>query len=369
LDVAYDQETAGGATYNALVFTELIYKSNTTPATTWKQRTGLGYPQYVSKVSGTIYQEPGFAQDQDGNLWLADLEMQLSANPATGGIALYQRKNGTWGSVAVNIPNNTMPPNTPPQSLITLDGSNAFAHAPRPVFVSPSTNNPLFGTIGLLFQGPSSSNDCLYWTMITGDSASGATATTPLELSQYSSTPGQCNLPSIQGTYPDTAYSVATDLITGDQYLGFVINDGTGGTVNEAVFALSYNGTTNTWNTNYGTAFNNSGGNNVVYVKSVYATDSNANTYSFMIVNQGVSTLELYSSPTLSTTPPYTMYTGIDNLTYNNSLGTFSNPRIEAPQYVNSNSTFTTVPIWLQYTDTSMMGSPQSLLYWNQVPN
>jgi hypothetical protein len=62
------------------------------------------------------------------------------------------------------------------------------------------------------------------------------------------------------------------------------------------------------------------------------------------------------------------MYTAIDNLTYGSTSGTFTNPRIEAPQYVNSTSSFTTVPIWLQYT-TALSGNPQSLVYWSQIPN
>ena len=60
------------------------------------------------------------------------------------------------------------------------------------------------------------------------------------------------------------------------------------------------------------------------------------------------------------------MYTAIDNLTYGSTSGTFTNPRIEAPQYVNSNSILPYVPIWLQYVTT---GTTQSLLYWNQIPN
>jgi hypothetical protein len=297
--------------------------------------------------------------------------LELNSGISQGGIAVYQRKNGTWGSVSVDITGNTTPPNPGPSpSLISLQGTNAFAHAPRPVFVQPNINNFLFGTIGLLFQGPASGSstvDCLYWTSITGDAASGASATTPVELSQYSNAPNQCNLPATQSTFPDTAFSVATNLITGDQYLGYVINDGSGPNQNEAVFAMSYNGTTNTWNTTGGATFNNGGNNNVVYVKSVYATDSNANTYSYMIVNQGGSSLELYASPTLSTTQTNTVYAAIENLTYGSS-GTFTNPRIEAPQYVNTNSNpnFPYVPIWLQYVTT---GTTQSLLYWNQIPN
>lgn len=363
LDIAYDTETGGG---NALMFTELRYRPGLSLVNRWNAT--ASYPLTISSSGSTIYQQPAFAQDQDGNLWLADLE--LNSSITQGGIALYQRKNGTWGSVAVNIPNNTFPPNGPSQSLITSQGYSAFAHAPRPVFITPNINNLLFGTIGLLFQTaePNSTTlDCLYWTTITGDAASGGTATTPVELSQYSNAPSTlCNLPAAQSTYPDTALSVATDLTTGNQYLGFVITSPAGSTTGEAVYAMSYNGTTNMWNTS-GQSFNNNNNNNTVYVKSVYATDNSANTYSYMIVNLGGTALELYASPTLSTTQTNTMYTAIDNLTYG-SFGPVTNPRIEAPQYVNSNSTFTTVPIWLQYTSTFPL-NPQSLLYWNSIPN
>jgi len=122
-------------------------------------------------------------------------------------------------------------------------------------------------------------------------------------------------MPAAQSTYPDTAFSVATDLTTGDQYLGFVIASPAGSTSGEAVYAISYDGTSNTWNTG-GQSFNNNNNNNVVYVKSVYATDNSDNTYSYMIVNLGGQSSELYSSPTLSTTQTNTMYTAIDNLTY-----------------------------------------------------
>src|SRR5665213_2984192 len=54
----------------------------------------------------------------------------------------------------------------------------------------------------------------------------------------------------------------------------------------------------------------------------------------------------------------------------NRDWGTFTNPRIEAPQYINnnSNSMISNVPVCLQYTS-GVAGNPQSLLYWNSVPN
>jgi len=177
LDIAYDTEAGG----NALMFTELRYRPGLSLAKRWTTSTLASYPLTINSSSSTIYQEPAFAQDQDGNLWLADLEMNSSISQ--GGIAVYQRKNGTWGSVSVDITGNTTPPNPGPSpSLISLQGTNAFAHAPRPVFVQPNINNFLFGTIGLIFQGaaPNSTTlDCLYWTTITGDPASGASTTPP----------------------------------------------------------------------------------------------------------------------------------------------------------------------------------------------
>ena len=208
---------------------------------------------------------------------------------------------------------------------------------------------------------------------MTGSAAAGATPSpvNGLELSQYSNSPTStnCNLPSSQATYPDTAYSVATDSKTGDQYLGYVTNSASG----TAVYAMSYSGSGTAWNT-LGASFNY--GNTTIYVKSVFATVG-LKTYSYMIVNDNITNanqLDLFYSPTLSTSQTNTSYVGApstswDTLSYSSLVvpGTtsFANPRIEAPQYVNS-STLAYVPVWLQYT---LSPGIQSLVYWNTVPN
>jgi hypothetical protein len=95
--------------------------------------------------------------------------------------------------------------------------------------------------------------------------------------------------------------------------------------------------------------------------------------YSYLIINDGTtltppSSLELFESPALSATVTNTSYSPLYNLTYNQT-GSFANPRVEAPQYINanpnSNSMTLTVPVWLQYAN----GGIQSLIYWNNVPN
>jgi len=342
----------------------------------WKTAPTGYYPQTVAhNTVGILYQEPAFTQDQNNNYWLADLEVQLGANPATGGIALYQRTAGHWGSVTVGIPNNTMPPNPgPSQAQFNATGTNSFAHAPRPVYVAATPNMNMIGTIGQLYQTatPNASVDCLYWTLITGGSGSTTTTTNTQELSQYSGAPmTTCNLPGEQNAYPDTAFSVATDLTTGDQYLGFV-SAYPAGSMTDAVYAMSYTGSTNTWNT-MGQTLNYNNNGNTVYVKSVFAT-AGAKNYSYMIVNNGSipgtpptpPSLELFASPSLAV-QANTKYYPIDNLTYGDS-GNFSNPRIEAPQYITYAQAIKTVPIWLQYTSAAT-GNPQSLLYWSFVPN
>ena len=289
---------------------------------------------------------------------------------------MYQRNAGIWGSVAVTIPNNTTPPGTAPSaSLVSSRGSNAFAHAPRPVSVQSANST---GTIGLLFQSstPTSlSSDCLYWVTITGSAAAGATAANTLELSQYSNSPAStnCNLPATQGTYPDTAFSVATNPRTGDQYLGFVVNYPSGSSSGTAVYAMSYTGSSaplGTWNT-AGQTLNYNG--TAVYVKSIYATVG-LKSYSYMVINNNsAQSLELFYSPTLSTVTN-TLYSPLSTLSYPSPLSgqSFGNPRIEAPQYINNNqySMITTVPVWLQYVSATIQGTQtQSLIYWNNVPN
>lgn len=385
LEVAYDQEPAGGA--NALMFTELVYTppANATSPPSWAPAAKY-FPQTVISSSSsppTFYQQPGFTTDQNGNFWLADLELQFGNpsypnTPSVGGIAVYQRNGGTWGSVAVNIPNNTTPPNLAPSAnVVSSQGSNAFAHAPRPVFVQSENST---GTIGLLFQSSTptaQSSDCLYWVTISGSAASGATSSNAQELSHYSNSPASsnCNLPAAQGTYPDTAFSDATNAKTGDQYLGFVINYPSGSSSGEAVFAMSYQESSGTWSPAGSTSQATLNYNNSIYVKSVYAVVG-LKSYSYLIINNGPpassptssSSLELFESPTLSATVTSTLYSPLYALTWTQS-GSFANPRIEAPQYINSNansnSMALTVPIWLQYAN----GGSQSLLYWNDVPN
>jgi hypothetical protein len=136
---------------------------------------------------------------------------------------------------------------------------------------------------------------------------------------------------------------------------------------------MSYSGSGTAWNT-LGASFNY--GNTTIYVKSVFATVG-LKTYSYMIVNDNITNanqLDLFYSPTLSTSQTNTSYVGApstswDTLSYSSLVvpGTtsFANPRIEAPQYVNS-STLAYVPVWLQYT---LSPGIQSLVYWNTVPN
>jgi len=51
LDVAYDQETAGGAAANALMFTELLYRSNASRTNTWRLAPNSSYSQMVNNPS------------------------------------------------------------------------------------------------------------------------------------------------------------------------------------------------------------------------------------------------------------------------------------------------------------------------------
>lgn len=352
MDVVFDTEANGT---NALMFTEMVYDTTQSPPA-WTER--KNYPQVIATSSGSngaVFQQPSLAWDSNNDLWVADLQLTFNSAgvPQAGGVYLYERVQGSWNPISVSITGNTTS-STPSADLINSLGSNVFAHAPRLVYV-PAASGSTLGNIGLLFQD----STCLYWTTISGNASLGFTATNSLELSQYSNSPASstCNLVSQQSTFPDTAFSVATNPTTGDQYLGFVTNYPSGSSGGTAVYAMSYKGSSagGAWNTN-GSLLNYNGS---IYVKSVFGVIG-TNSYSYMIINNGQSigtpeTLDFFVSPALSASVVNTSYTSPKYIlkTSSGNAGNFSNPRIDAPQYVNTNSTSMSptlfVPVWLQY--------------------
>ena len=303
----------------------------------------MGYPQTVAmSTSSVTYQEPAFAVDMNNHIWLADLELVAPAN-TSGKIVLYERTATTTWSHGMAITN----PN-----------SSGVEQAPRPVFLPLGTGDS--GTIGLIFQ----SYNCLYWAIVSATS-SGTTVSTPIELSSYSTTPGTCNLPSSQEAVENSAFSVATDPSSGDQYLGFVINAATSGDTN--IYTLTYQASMGLWIDGQALTMGITFPNHEAYVKSTFAT-SGSSTYAYMFINNG-GELAFFLSDTLS--GGATMYgSPVYNLLHPPITGTqnYDNPRIDAPEYIDSSY----VPVWEQYTSSvdPMTGiEVQSLIYWSNVPN
>ena len=158
--------------------------------------------------------------------------------------------------------------------------------------------------------------------------------------------------------WDDTDASVATDPSSGDQYLGFAVSNGTGGT---DIYTITYGASTATWLTSTAQTFSF---DKAVYVKSALqqvTTEGTTTPYpiAYMVINTGdAGELFFLSSDTLETGS--TSYSVIDDLT-TGQAGTYKNPRIEVPQYINS---VLDVPVWEQYL---YAASPpiRSLIYWN----
>jgi hypothetical protein len=201
LQVAYDEEAASGGTNvpNALMYTVLAYNPT---SHSWTQNPNL-YPEMIASGS-TTYQQAAIATDAGGNLWITDVELTFCAsNPnlvSTGQIGVYER---LYGAYKFN-----------PITAITTNGNircnpttGLIPHAPRPVLYVPTTGSGA-GIIGLFYQ----SALCLWWVTINTNTVP-VSVSTPLELSQYSNqlanpTNGtNCNLPTNQSSYDDTAAS------------------------------------------------------------------------------------------------------------------------------------------------------------------
>jgi hypothetical protein len=347
LEVAYDRDAASGDEAG-LLYTELLYQSSPSPSWT----TITGYPQVVAQSDTTTYQQPAFARDANGDIWLADLELTSTAGLGTGQIMVYERVTGTW-STGITITNPT----------------SYIEHAPRPVYV-PSTTT---ADIGLIFQ----SDNCLYWVTIKGTTVSSPAQ----ELSSYSNGTENnmqptCNMPTSQNLWNDTAASVATNPLTGDQYLGFVIQYPSGMSTT-AVYALTFEASTATWLTSSGQLLTgNQSPASSVYVKStlqevtVGGTATYPNAYMFINDAPGLDFSSSQTLPTVSTTS----YAFVDYLDPNpnpTNPTSFSNPRIEAPEYIPYyGALLSTVPVWEQYTsNTSVTPETESLIYWIDVPN
>ena len=329
LQVAYDVQgvpLSGGGTGNAVMYTVLSYNPT---SHTWTE--GVHYPVMAASNASLIYQQPAITEDQSGGLWLTSLV--LNSTVTGGQINIFKRVSGVWTNMA---------------SIVT---TGQIPHAGRPVMVPSATAD-----IGLLYQANHSGLPCLYWVTVTGTLVSAST-----ELSQYSNSPAstQCNLASQQTAWDDTAASIATDPSTGDQYLGFAVENGSGGT---AVYTITYEASTAAWLTATAQTLAFA---DAVYVKSALQNLTTSGTttpypIAYMVVNTGgAGELLFLSSDTLETGS--TMYTVGNDLSAMLQPGTYLNPRIEVPQYINSAFD---VPVWEQYL-TTMMGTPRSLVFWN----
>jgi hypothetical protein len=248
----------------------------------------------------------------------------------------------TWTALPLTITNPSL-------------SSPYILHAPRPVFVGPDITE-----IGLIYQA----DNCLFWLTLTPTTVGPWT-----ELSSYSNNtenenPPVCNLPDPpQELWGDTAASVATDPVSGDQYLGFVV----GALTDSSVYALTYQASSGSW-LNVGTVPVTIDPTTPTYVKTTFATAADSNTYAYMFVNVA-GQLQFFASQTLSAGS--TMYNSVDYLTHSGP-GTgqsYSNPRIDAPEYITysaTSPTITTIPVWEQYTFEA--GPVESLIYWKNVP-
>jgi hypothetical protein len=198
----------------------------------------------------------------------------------------------------------------------------------------------------------------------------GTTVSSPaLELSQFSNSPPStaCNLPMAQTSFDDTAASVATNPLTGaqfgDQYLGYAIQYGS----LTAVYTMTYQASSASWTAIPGQLLNYP---NAVYVKSAMeAVGSTSYPKAYMFINPGtLGQVDFFSSATLPATVSYGLAGTLPAPTPLPGQN-YDNPRIDAPEYVDS-SVLSTVPVWEQYTSAIIMGSDvQSLIYWNDVPN
>ena len=183
-------------------------------------------------------------------------------------------------------------------------------------------------------------------------------------------------MPTSQNLWNDTAASVATNPLTGDQYLGFVIQYPSGMSTT-AVYALTCEASTATWLTSSGQLLTgNQSPASSVYVKStlqevtVGGTATYPNAYMFINDAPGLDFSSTQTLPTVSTTS----YAFVDYLDPNpnpTNPTSFSNPRIEAPEYIPYyGALLSTVPVWEQYTsNTSVTPETESLIYWIDVPN
>jgi hypothetical protein len=168
--------------------------------------------------------------------------------------------------------------------------------------------------------------------------------------------------------WDDTAASIATDPTTGDQYLGFAVRNPSN-TSTTAVYTMTYQASASSapWTTIAGQLWTYSG---AVYVKSALQQVTGTNPFptAYMFINTTADSGELafLSAPTLETgTTSYSLVSDL-NAPSRGPGQSYANPRIETPEY----SPLTTVPVWEQWADASVMGSyVYSLVYWNDVPN
>jgi len=338
LQVAYDVDPPAATA--ALMYTVLLYRPGV--AQPWYQSTAA---QSVTPSSGVLYQEPAIAVDASNNLWLTDLE--VAPDNSSGQIVVYERPNGKliWGN----------------KTTIGTPGTTPIDHAPRPVFLPASAVPSSVGYIGMLYQNAT----CLYWVTINALSTGVTHVSTPIELSSYSNgtnnaMPVTCALPSEQSGDEDTGASIATDLTNGDQYLGFAV---TAGRANN-VYTMAYQQSTHTWIGGSTLTMGITHTGTPTYVKSVLATGGSSTSVD-MFINDGASTVALFSSSAIPTATSYSLQYDLNP--YMPSMGSYSysNPRIEAPEYIDAS--ISDIPVWEQYTyDAS---GDQSLVYWRNVSN
>ncbi len=400
LQVAYDVQGVGSGNTNAVMFTELSYTASLpvpNASNTWAPMTG--YPQSViSTTSGTVYQQPAFAIDGPGNIWLTDFEIPQSGTGGTQGtggqIGVYEYSSNpnttSWVNTGLgnSLPCSGVSSVGSPSPNITCGGttdSTGVQHAARPVFVpyrQINTSNP--ANIGVIYQ----SGNCLFWVTINVNNASPVSAAQELSsASNLSANPGNsgCNLPSGQSGYYDTAASISTNPITGDQYLGFAVTVASGTNSSPppptptSVYALTYQASNASWMTGNGQLLTgpSKAPNTPVYVKTALVTASGAsNANAYMFINYGTnSPLEAVAAPVLSQSNPTVVpYSQVAVLNHSaaGSGQSYANPRIDAPEYINANiSKISIVPVWEQYTSSTTINgiAIQSLIYWNNLPN
>jgi hypothetical protein len=86
--------------------------------------------------------------------------------------------------------------------------------------------------------------------------------------------------------------------------------------------------------------------------------------YSYMFINQN-GALASFSAAASPTSTSYPLTPGYILSPSGPSGSTYTNPRIEAPQYISISSSVTSIPVWEQYENPA---AAQSMIFWN-VPD